>query len=143
MSQLNVFSRLSQGAVATPRRKGLSAVSVTLAMVGLLMTACVTAADRDDAAKYSPADVPVFDGGTAKELSFSKKRLALVFAVDEDGKVQVFRAPETKVFSAGDLAQHPLHAGSIAAFKSFSIIKTTNPKICWLTSDGTCHCIYY
>lgn len=132
-----------QGAVASTRLKSLSVFSTILATVGFLLTGCATAADKDDAVKYRSVDVPVFDGGTAKELSFSKKRLALVFAVDEDGKVQVFRAPETKAFTAGDLASRPLHAGSIAAFESFAIIKTTNPKLCWTSGDGSCHCITY
>ncbi len=143
MSHSEVCFPLSQGVIASTRHKCLSVFSATLVIAGILLTGCATAADKDDAVKYRSVDVPTFDGGTAKELAFSKKRIALVFAVDEDGKIQAFRAPETKAFTAGDLALHPLHAESIAAFKSFAIIKTTNPKICWSGSDGTCYCISY
>lgn len=107
-------------------------VSVLL-MLGVVMFGCATAGEKEK--------VPTFGEATAKELSFSDKRVTLVFAVDESGKVQEFRAHGTKTFTARDLERQPLKAGSIAAFESFSIIKTTNPKVCWPGNDGTTRCV--
>jgi len=102
-------------------------------MAGIAISGCATAGER--------GKVPTFGDATAKELAFSDKRVTMVFAVDESGRVQEFRAFGTKTFTVHDLAAQPLKAGSIAAFESFSIIKTTNPKVCWPSRDGSTQCV--
>ena len=137
-------SRSPQRKAAAERNRPLYSVIAALAVVGIFVAGYfAVAAYKDSAATYPPTEVPVFDSGTMKELTFGKKPLAMVLAVDEDGNIQAFRAPGTKAFTAGDLAERPLKADSIAAFRSLSIIKTTNPKICWTGSDGTVYCITY
>lgn len=146
MSKLNKRSSLTVGNIISTRYRFFPAISAVLVAAGITLSGCATAMDKDDkgsAPKYPPADVPTFSGEVGKSLLFSNKRVALVFAVDEAGNVQVFRDAATKAFITGDLALHPLKADSIASFKSFAIIKTTNPKICWPTSDGTAKCIEY
>ena len=114
-----------------------------LAAVGIMLAGCATAGERSYPPKPQPSDIPTFGAATAKELSFSGKRVTVVVAVDEDGKIQEFRAPGTKAFTVRDLAKNPLKADSIAAFESFSIIKTTNPKICWPSRDGSVSCVQW
>jgi len=109
------------------------ALSAVVLAVGIVMSGCATAGDR--------GKVPTFGDATSKELAFSDKRVTLVFAVDESGKVQAFRASGTKTFTVNDLLAQPLKAGSIAAFESFSIIKTTNPKVCWPNRAGGTDCV--
>jgi len=108
-------------------------LSVVVLMAGIAISGCATAGER--------GKVPTFGDATAKELAFSDKRVTMVFAVDESGRVQEFRAFGTKTFTVHDLAAQPLKAGSIAAFESFSIIKTTNPKVCWPSRDGSTQCV--
>lgn len=114
-------------------RGPLQTLSAVILVWGFAMFGCATAGEKNK--------VPTFGEATAKELAFSDKRVTLVFAVDESGRVQEFRASGTKTFTVQDLGAHPLKAGSIAAFESFSIIKTTNPKVCWPGKDGTTQCV--
>ena len=131
---------MSQAKAAPVCRRPSAMFSVVSAVLGIMLAGCVTAGEKVSTPQQK-SDVPTFGAGTAKELAFSDMRVTLVFAVDEDGKVQEFRAPGTKTFTVRDLAAHPLKAGSIAAFEAFSIIKTTNPKICWPTIGGTLKCV--
>lgn len=110
-------------------------LSAFVLAAAIAISGCATAGER--------GEVPTFGDATAKELAFNKKRVTLVFAVDEDGNVQRFRARDTKFFSVRDLTAQPLKAGSIAAFESFSIIKTTNPKVCWPNAGGGVDCVEY
>jgi hypothetical protein len=124
-------------------RRPSSIIVGALAATGIMLAGCATAGERGDSPRKPPhqRDVPTFGEGTIKELSFGNKRLTMVVAVDEDGKIQEFRAPGTKFFSVRDLDKQPLKAGSIASFESLSIIKTTNPKICWPRGDGAVCCV--
>ena len=135
--------------VVSSRRRSVSMASFVVTVVGIMLAGCVTAAEysgkpeKGDAASRQPANVPVFGPAVAKELASGGKRVTVVFAVDETGKVQAFRASETKAFTTGDLATQPLHADSISAFESLAIIKTTNPKTCWVSRNGTATCVCY
>lgn len=135
---LQFFSKDAVAALCRPSSKLVGA----LAAAGIMLAGCAMAGEGG----YTPkppqsGDVPTFGAGTAKELSFSNKRVTVVVAVDEDGRIQQFRAPGTKYFTVRDLMRTPLKADAIASFESFSIIKTINPKICWPSRDGGTSCV--
>ena len=115
-----------------------------LAAVGIVLAGCATAGEKGYPASPRPGDaggVPAFGAGTAKELSFSDKRVTLVFAVDENGKVQAFRAPGARAFTVRDLVAQPLKADFIEGFESCAIFKSKNPKICWPDRGGSTSCV--
>lgn len=78
-----------------------------------------------------PADV-------ANKLGFGSAQTDVVLSINKNGKVKAFVRDGVKVQTV-DL---PIHAGDILALESISIVKTSNPKVCWNTGGGQT-CTFY
>ncbi len=118
-------------------------LGVAVLATGLLFAGCGEADSSKDskgntAEGGTRIDVPAFDGGTIKELSRNGQQPILVFVVYDKDKVAVFRNPSlTKDPSKYTF---PLHAENVASWQTISVIKTTNPKYCWI-SGGDLECV--
>ncbi len=127
-----VGSPLSQG-WARKWRLGLVLGVASAALVA----GCVALARGG--AQNAPGEPRVLSAAAEKELTFSDSKLGVVFAIDGEGNIQAFRREGTQPL---DL-KLPLHADQVEAFLALTVIKTSNPKVCWTTTYGSLKCITY
>jgi hypothetical protein len=110
---------------------------------GVLLLGCEGPVNAGDTGKRpaKEGEPAVLSKAAEQELSKSftekKKKLAVVFAVDEDGRLQAFRRADQKT----EHVKFPFKAGEVAAMLGITVIKTTNPKYCWFSTSGSLICI--
>lgn len=102
-------------------------------MAGSLMSACAIS-DGYTEKKTPPRPNRLTDGvleltpQAANDLRFSDSKLAVVFAVDKEGKVQAFARSGSKFKPLA----FPLHAENIIRMDTVTTFRTSNPTTCWL-----------
>lgn len=110
-----------------------------LGLISVLSLQGCNAADTSNTPPTPPSrgEIPALSAAAEKELTFSNTRIAVVFAIDGDGKIQAFRRADSKTIPL----EFPLHAEQVAAMSGISLIRTTNPKACWMTTLGDRKCV--
>ena len=124
-------------------------VATVSLIVGSLISACANSGGQygkeNPRQGTVPENVKVLELGPAavEELKFSENELAVVFAVDKNGKVHVF-APKDSGIENNERHkpshQNPLPANKIVQMNTITTFQTSNPKTCWLM-NGALRCI--
>lgn len=113
------------------------AVAVLGIIVVVFVVGCL--ATSRGGAQPAPGSSKILSPTAEKELTFSDSKLAVVFAIDGQGNIQAFRREGTVPLDV----QLPLRAEQVEAFLALTVMKTTNPKVCWRTTLGSLQCVTY
>lgn len=107
---------------------------------------CVPVAQLNKDAKKSPITTLGKEATQeiAKDLGKDKRDLAVVYAVDRNGKVTAY-IPATLANKEAKLCDFklPIHAGDLTSLTNLTIFSTSNTKTCWTTGSGDEKCIEY
>jgi hypothetical protein len=116
-------------------------VTVSL-IVGSLISACANSGgqyEKDNPSQdIMPGNVMRLTAAAEKDLTVNGKKLSAVFAVDQNGKVQVFAPSGSSIDKPG--RAFPLPAEKIKHMNTITTFQTSNPKTCWLM-HGALRCI--
>ncbi len=115
-------------------------LATAVLMIGTLTSACANSGEQY--AKTPASETTVTEGvaqlspEVEEALTFSDSELAVVFAVDRDGRIQAFTTQDNKVAAR----EFPLPAGNIDEMETITTFKTSNPKVCWVMF-GSLRCV--
>jgi len=115
-----------------------TAAATVVLTVGCLISACANSGGQTEEGNTSQDIMPGNPARLPKvaedALTPPGKKLSAVFAVDQNGKVQVFAPSGSDIGKPG--RNFPLPAKDIKHMNTITTFQTSNPKTCWVIHGG-------
>jgi hypothetical protein len=109
---------------------------------GAGLNQCVQMTDANRTELLGEHNTGLLSESVTKEIqSRMNESLAVVFAIDSEGNLHTL-VPETAQEERSLCNFYfPLATGDVIKLRGLTIWKTSNPKMCWVTTDGERRCI--
>lgn len=107
----------------------------------IILTGCehLTTKDNPQTPPDPPGPVGRMAPDIADKLGFDNASTDVVLSINRNGKIMAFVRNGVKVDTS---VTFPIHADNILSLDAISVVKTSNPKVCW-GAGGSQTCVIY